>query len=109
MPALLDRYQDAPSATRALIHAAMDTRRLGDRHVVEVTQRPDGGPLAVLNWATAELDPGVTMARLHLGAPETGAVQDLGQVGVGAQSPVWWNHDGEWHLGSVSLVSFESR
>ncbi|MFI9809440.1 S9 family peptidase [Streptomyces sp. NPDC052301] len=75
---------------------------LGDRHVVEVTQRPDGGPLAVLSWTTPELDPGVTTARLHLVAPETGAVQDLGPVGVEAQSPVWWNHDGEWHLAHLA-------
>ncbi|GGV12377.1 hypothetical protein GCM10010260_58800 [Streptomyces filipinensis] len=77
---------------------------LGDRHVVEVTQRPDGGPLAVLSWATPELDPGVTTARLHLVALETGAVQDLGPVGVEAQSPVWWNHDGEWHLAHLAVT-----
>ncbi|MGH4036161.1 S9 family peptidase [Actinomycetota bacterium Odt1-20B] len=77
---------------------------LGDRHVVEVAQRPDGGPLAVLSWATPELDPGVTTARLHLVAPETGAVQDLGPVGVEAQSPVWWNHDGKWHLAHLAVT-----
>lgn len=32
--------------------AARTVDGLGDRHVVEVTQRPDGGPLAVLSWAT---------------------------------------------------------
>ncbi|MCC9308699.1 S9 family peptidase [Kitasatospora sp. RB6PN24] len=77
---------------------------LGDRDVVEVTQRPDGGPLAVLSWATPELDPGVTTARLHLVAPGTGAVQDLGPVGFEAQSPVWWNHDGEWHLAHLAVT-----
>ncbi|MGV4925179.1 S9 family peptidase [Streptomyces sp. BHT-5-2] len=77
---------------------------LGNRHVVEVTQRPDGGPLAVLSWATPELDPGVTTARLHLVAPETGAVQDLGPVGVEARSPVWWHHDGEWHLAHLAVT-----
>ncbi|CNE48094.1 Obg family GTPase CgtA%2C C-terminal extension [Mycobacterium tuberculosis] len=29
VPLLMDRYQDAPPATRALIHAAMDARRMG--------------------------------------------------------------------------------
>ncbi|MFC8201677.1 hypothetical protein ACFUTV_40810 [Streptomyces sp. NPDC057298] len=29
VPVLLDRYRDAPAATRGLIHAAMDARRLG--------------------------------------------------------------------------------
>jgi dipeptidyl aminopeptidase/acylaminoacyl peptidase len=77
---------------------------LGDRHVVEVTQRPDGGPLAVLSWATPELDPGVTTAGLHLADPGTGAVQDLGPVGVEAQGPVWWNHDGEWHLAHLAVT-----
>lgn len=77
---------------------------LGDRHVVEVNQRPDGGPLAVLSWATPELDPGITTAGLHLVAPETGAVQDLGPVGAEARSPVWWNHDGEWHLAHLAVT-----
>ncbi|WP_323747699.1 alpha/beta hydrolase family protein, partial [Catenulispora rubra] len=77
---------------------------LGDRHVVELTQRPDGGPLAVLSWATAELDPGVMTARLHLVAPETGAVEDLGPVGFEARSPVWWMHDGVWHLAHLAVT-----
>jgi len=77
---------------------------LGERHVVEVAQRPDGGPLAVLSWATPELDPGVTMARLHLVDLETGAVEDLGPVGFEAQSPVWWIHDGEWHLAHLAVT-----
>ncbi|MCX4744991.1 S9 family peptidase [Kitasatospora sp. NBC_01287] len=77
---------------------------LGDRHVVEVAQRPDGGPLAVLSWATPEIDPGVTAAGLHLVAPETGAVQDLGPVGFEAHSPVWWQHDGAWHLAHLAVT-----
>ncbi|MCC2274104.1 S9 family peptidase [Streptomyces sp. ET3-23] len=76
---------------------------LGDRHVVEVAQRPDGGPLAVLSRATPEPDPGVTTAGLHLVAPETGAVQDLGPVGVEARSPVWWHCDGTWHLAHLAV------
>ena len=48
-------------------------RASGDRHVVEVAQRPDGGPLAVLSWSTAELDPGVATAELHVVDPGTGA------------------------------------
>lgn len=77
---------------------------LGDRHVVEVSQRPDGGPLAVLSWDTPELDPGVMTAGLHLVAPETGAVQDLGPVGFEARSPVWWIHDGVWHLAHLAVT-----
>ncbi|MEU5126782.1 S9 family peptidase [Streptomyces mobaraensis] len=77
---------------------------LGDRHVVGVTQRPDGGPLAVLSWATPELDPGVRTAGLHLVVPETGAVRDLGPVGVEARYPVWWNRDGAWHLAHLAVT-----
>ncbi|GAA1263815.1 hypothetical protein GCM10009665_61680 [Kitasatospora nipponensis] len=77
---------------------------LGDRHVVEVSQRPDGGPLAVLSWSTAELDPGVLTAQLHLVTPATGAVHDLGPVGVEARSPVWWHHDGAWHLAHLAVT-----
>lgn len=77
---------------------------LGDRHVVEVAQRPDGGPLAVLSWSTPELDPGATKAELHLVDPRTAAVHDLGAVGIEAQSPVWWKHAGDWHLAHLAVT-----
>lgn len=77
---------------------------LGDRHVTELAQRPDGGPLAVLSWSTPELDPGVLTAQLHLVDPETAAVQDLGAVGIEAESPVWWNHHGVWHLTHLAVT-----
>ena len=71
---------------------------LGGRHVVELAQRPDGGPLAVLSWGSPDIDPGVRTVRLHLADPETGAVRDLGPAGLEAQSLTWW-HDGDrWHL-----------
>lgn len=76
---------------------------LGDRHVVELAQRPDGGPLAVLAWPTPELDPGILTAELHLVDPASAAVQNLGPVGVEPQSPVWWHHDGLWHLAHLAV------
>ncbi|UGY92469.1 hypothetical protein [Streptomyces gobiensis] len=45
VPVLMDRYQTAPAATRALIHAAMDARRLG------------AGPRIPLAWL-ADATPG---------------------------------------------------
>jgi dipeptidyl aminopeptidase/acylaminoacyl peptidase len=77
---------------------------LGGRHVLELAQRPDGGPLAVLSWSTPELDPGVMTAELHLVDPDTAAVHALGPVGIDAQSPVWWNHDGVWHLAHLATT-----
>ncbi|MGX4735723.1 S9 family peptidase [Kitasatospora griseola] len=77
---------------------------LGDRHVVEVTQRPDGGPLAVLSWSTPELGHGVMTAELHVVDPGSGAVHDLGPVGAEAQSPAWWKHDGGWHLAHLAVT-----
>ena len=52
----------------------------GDRHVVELRQRPDGGPLAVLTQASADNDYGPRTGQLHLfdptdrdrGGPRTG-------------------------------------
>ena len=38
---------------------------LGDRHVVEVVQRPGGGPLAVISWDCPQDEPGAFTARLH--------------------------------------------
>lgn len=71
---------------------------LGDRHVVELAQRPGGGPLAVLSWATPELDPCSSTCALHVVDPETGKVQNLGQAALEASSPIWWNTGGIWHL-----------
>ncbi|MFC7585832.1 hypothetical protein ACFQYP_20365 [Nonomuraea antimicrobica] len=54
---------------------------LGDRHVVELAQRPDGGPLAVLSQATPELDPGRRTCALQVVDPETGKVRSSGGPG----------------------------
>ncbi len=49
----------------------------GDRHVVEMRQRPDGGPLAELTQAGADKDHGPRTGRLHLFDPTTGTAEDL--------------------------------
>ena len=77
---------------------------LADRHVVEVAQRPDGGPLAVLSWACPDIDPGALNVRLHLVDPVTAAVQDLGPIGVESGSPAWWQPDGAWHLAHLAMT-----
>ncbi|GIJ70907.1 S9 family peptidase [Virgisporangium ochraceum] len=70
----------------------------GDRHVVDVVEHPDGGPLAVLTWSTPEIDPGMLNTALHVFDPRTGAVRDLGPAALDASSPAWWNADDGWHL-----------
>ncbi|MGW7705708.1 TolB family protein [Streptomyces sp. NPDC054771] len=77
---------------------------LGDRQVVELAQRPDGGPLAVLSWSTPELDPGVMTAELHVVDPCSAGVHDLGPVGIEARSLAWWNHNGVWHLAHLAVT-----
>jgi dipeptidyl aminopeptidase/acylaminoacyl peptidase len=67
---------------------------LGDRHVVEVVQRPDGGPLAVVSRATPAEDPYASAAELHVVDQETGSVRDLGPVAMEASSPAWWKSGG---------------
>jgi dipeptidyl aminopeptidase/acylaminoacyl peptidase len=71
---------------------------LGGRHVVELAQRPDGGAVAVVSWASQEIDPGAITNELHLVDPATGVVHDLGRVAGFARSPAWWAADGTWHL-----------
>ncbi|MEU9833989.1 S9 family peptidase [Streptosporangium sp. NPDC048047] len=71
---------------------------LDDRHVVELAQRPDGGALAVLSWATPELDPGCRTCELHAVGLESGEVRALGRAALDASSPTWWNTGGGWHL-----------
>jgi dipeptidyl aminopeptidase/acylaminoacyl peptidase len=76
----------------------------GDRHVVELRQRPDGGPLAVLTQASADKDYGPRTGRLHLFDPTTGTAEDLGPVEADAHSLAWWPAEDGWHLGHVALT-----
>ena len=90
----LGRLRLLDPVTREL-HPAGD---LGGRHVAELAQRPDGGPVAVISWVSRENDPGAITNELHVVDPATGAVHDLGRVAGYARSPVWWADDGTWHL-----------
>jgi dipeptidyl aminopeptidase/acylaminoacyl peptidase len=76
----------------------------GDRHVVELRQRPDGGPLAVLTQAGADNDHGPRTGRLHLFDLVTGTADDLGPAAVGAHSLAWWPAEDGWHLGYLALT-----
>jgi dipeptidyl aminopeptidase/acylaminoacyl peptidase len=71
---------------------------LGGRHVVEIAQRPGGGPLAVVSWECPEIDPGEATNELHLVDPETLAVRDLGPARASAHALAWWRDGGPWHL-----------
>jgi hypothetical protein len=71
---------------------------LGDRHVVELAQRPDGGPLAVISWDCPEYEPGLFTAWLHVIDPEAGATHDLGQAMFDARAPAWWHAADGWHV-----------
>ena len=71
---------------------------LGGRHVAELAQRPDGGPVAVISWESQEDYPGASTNELHVVDLATGTVHDLGRVAGFARSPVWWADDGTWHV-----------
>lgn len=75
-----------------------------DRHVVELRQRPDGGPLAVLTQASADSDYGPRTGQLHVFDPATGTAEDLGPVEAEAHSLAWWPGEDGWHLGYVALT-----
>jgi dipeptidyl aminopeptidase/acylaminoacyl peptidase len=74
----------------------------GDRHVVEVAQRPDDGTLAVLTWSTPDVDPGLLEPGLHLLDPDSGVTRDLGPAAADASSLVWWSAGDGWHLAHVA-------
>jgi dipeptidyl aminopeptidase/acylaminoacyl peptidase len=71
---------------------------LAGRHVTGVTQRPDGGPLAVVSWDCPEYEPGVFTSRLHVAGLDDGAAADLGRLGFEARSPAWWQGVDGWHV-----------
>jgi dipeptidyl aminopeptidase/acylaminoacyl peptidase len=75
-----------------------------DRHVVELRQRSDGGPLAVLTQDSADNDYGPRTGRLHLFDPATGTAEDHGPVEADAHSLAWWPAEDGWHLGYVALT-----
>ena len=77
---------------------------LGDRHVLEVVQRPDGGPLAVLSWACPADEPGAFTAELHVVDPDTGKASALGPAGLDSRSPAWWHDGGRWHLAYLAVT-----
>jgi dipeptidyl aminopeptidase/acylaminoacyl peptidase len=78
---------------------------LADRHVVELAQRPDGGPLAVVSWSCPDIDPGSLNSALHLVDPVSGAVRQLGPAALDASSPAWWRQrDGGWHLAYLAVT-----
>ncbi len=77
---------------------------LAGRHVVELRQRPDGGPLAVLTQSSADPDYGPRTGQLHLVDPATWTEEDLGPVEADAHSLAWWPDEGGWHLGYVALT-----
>ena len=77
---------------------------LDGRHVVEVAQRPYGGPLAVISWACPQDEPGAFTARLHVVDPGTGKVRDLGSAGLDTRSPTWWSAGGQWHLAYLAVT-----
>jgi dipeptidyl aminopeptidase/acylaminoacyl peptidase len=76
----------------------------GDRHVVELRQRPDGGPLAVLTQASPDNDYGPRTGQLHLFDPTTGTTADLGPVQAEARSLAWWPAEDGWHVGYIALT-----
>ncbi|WP_405432850.1 S9 family peptidase [Micromonospora sp. NBC_00617] len=76
----------------------------GDRHVAELRQRPDGGPLAVLTGVSADNDYGPRTGHLHLFDPTTGLAEDVGPVEADARSLAWWPGEDGWHLGYVALT-----
>jgi dipeptidyl aminopeptidase/acylaminoacyl peptidase len=77
---------------------------LAGRHVVDLAQRPDGGPLAVLSWDCPEYDPGDFTSRLHIVDVDAGTATDLGNPGHEVQSPVWWQGGDGWHIAWLTIV-----
>jgi dipeptidyl aminopeptidase/acylaminoacyl peptidase len=77
---------------------------LGDRHVVEMAQRPDGGPLAVLSWACPQDEPGAFTAVLHLVDSDTGQTSELSPVGLDARSLAWWYDGVQWHVAYLAIT-----
>ena len=71
---------------------------LGDRHVVEVAPHPDGSRLAVLTWATPELDQGSRDATIFLVDPRLSSAHRLAAAAIEANSLIWRRGQDDWRL-----------
>ena len=77
---------------------------LAGRHVVDVAQRPGGGPLAVVSRDCPEDEPGAFTSRLHIVDLDAGTAVDLGLMGFEAHSPAWWQGTDGWHVAWLAAV-----
>ncbi len=77
---------------------------LAGRHVVDVAQRPGGGPLAVVSWDCPEDEPGAFTSRLHITDLDARTAVDLGLMGLEARSPAWWQDSDGWHVAWLAAV-----
>lgn len=77
---------------------------LDGRHVVDIVQRPGGGPLAVVSRECPEDEPGACTGRLHIVDPDAGTAADLGRTGFEGRSPAWWRGPDGWHVAWLAGV-----
>jgi dipeptidyl aminopeptidase/acylaminoacyl peptidase len=77
---------------------------LAGRHVVDVAQRPGGGPLAVVSWDCPEDEPGAFTSRLHIADLDADTAVDLGLMGFEAHAPAWWQGADGWHVAWLAVV-----
>ena len=77
---------------------------LDGRHVVDLAERPGGGPLAVLSQECPDRDPGAFTGRLHIADPDAGTAVDLAKAGSEACSPAWWQGTDGWHVAWLAAV-----
>jgi dipeptidyl aminopeptidase/acylaminoacyl peptidase len=77
---------------------------LAGRHVVDVAQRPGGGPLAVVSRDCPEDEPGAFTGRLRITDLDAGTAVDLGRLGFEARSPAWWKGRDSWHVAWLAAV-----
>jgi dipeptidyl aminopeptidase/acylaminoacyl peptidase len=52
----------------------------------------------VVSWDCPELEPGLFTSRLHIADLDDGTAIELGQLGLEAESPAWWQGDDGWHV-----------
>ncbi len=78
---------------------------LDGRHVIDVAQRPGGGPLAVVSRDCPEDEPGAFTGRLHITDLDAGNAVDLGRLGFEARSPAWWKGGDGWHVAWLAAVA----
>ncbi|SDM59623.1 S9 family peptidase [Allokutzneria albata] len=75
-----------------------------ERHVVELAQRPGGGPLALLSWPDTELDACFVDSAVHVVDLSTRETREICRTPASPSGLTWWRSGDDWRLAFLATT-----